>query len=86
MKTILQQAFEMTDHRVRSYSGRGMYGRECLGVTVDCAVTDCILDAIEAAIENDLNVSVLLEEARDARQDAMGTSSILYWPNIPYAE
>lgn len=86
MKTILQQAFEMTDYRVRSYSGRGMYGRECLGVAIDNTITNCIIDAIGAAIENDLDVSVLLEEARDARQDAMGMSTILYWPSIPYAE
>lgn len=58
--------------RVRSYSGRCMYGRECLAIVCDHA-TDCI----EAAAA---------EGFRGASQDSLGLRVIVYWPRMEIPE
>ena len=56
--------------RVRfAYSGRYMYGRECMGI-----VHDDVNETIEAGARHGL---------RAARADNMGLSFIIYWPNVP---
>lgn len=54
--------------RVRSYSGRGMFGRECMGVTCD--------DADEAIME-----CGRLRLPKPS-VDSMGLAAIVYWPSI----
>jgi hypothetical protein len=80
--------FEMRD----DYSGRGMYGKACLGFTTDSPL------ALHGAI-----CAILAEQERDADNDgeiyegicwyelspatdSMGLSSILYYPNVQIAE
>lgn len=60
------------------YSGRGMYGAQCLAVVGDNYVLEMFLDTC-------------LYYGVDARlgnmgQDSMGLSSVFYWPSIEVGE
>lgn len=51
-----------------NYSGRGMYGAECVGITCDDP-DYCIEEAASRGIRN-------------AKTDNMGRQYIVYWPSI----
>lgn len=75
MKIELQKLTEVAAEvggRVRTYSGRGMYGRECLSIYCDNATT-----CIEAAAHHGI---------RSSRQDSMGREYVVYWPAIAVPE
>ena len=55
-----------------AYSGRGMYGAECLGAVADTRET--IYAAISSA------------HIRSASCDSMGKQTAVYWPHIAYKE
>lgn len=64
--------------RPRSYSGRGMFGKECVGVSADSAFdvfnalkTACARGTIDAHIE-------------EPEQDQLGKRSIFYWPKLAW--
>jgi hypothetical protein len=65
-------AFSFNDESevYEGYSGRGMYGKRCYGIT-----TDRPMQLIEAAVENGI---------KGASMDSMGLQTIVYWANIPY--
>lgn len=71
---------------VRSYSGRGMYGRECLGVDIDrgSSFLDKLADVLESATEDE--IQTIADGIRDSRQDTMGLGSIIYWPNVKWED
>ena len=81
---------------VRSYSGRGMYGKECIGVTVEVLgdlVTLGAAIAYEIAIAGDGSETVdeaiedLIGDGELAPAvDNMGMSYIAYWPSIPFED
>jgi hypothetical protein len=54
------------------YSGRAMYGKECIGIT-----TSKPFKAIELAAQYGIT---------GAKMDSMGLDSIVYWPNIKSVE
>lgn len=68
----LQDIAQQNDGRLRSYSGRGMYGAQCLGVTTEYP-NSVMEDAGAAGIKG-------------ARQDSMGLKTIVYWPHIGVPE
>ena len=80
----LKNAIENSDYEARSYSGRGMYGRNCLGITCENPLS-CILDILFNADSN--TVEDVIELLRkDCRQDNMGLDMIVYFPNIKWDE
>jgi len=60
---------------IRSYSGRGMYGRYCLGLDIPPG-KDATLVAIK--------MGEAFKLLGQGSQDSMGHGSILYWPRIRY--
>lgn len=76
MHETLQQLLEDANYTTRSYSGRGMMGKECLGVVVP--------DAIHGAYF--IGRLVADYNFRAPRYDSMGRDTILYWPKIPYVK
>ncbi len=74
----LIEAIKSVEHTARPYSGRGMYGRTCVGVVTED--------------EFSLGVSLALALGEDATSlrpstDSMGRSSIIvYFRNIPWPE
>ena len=77
----LQEILEMGEHEPRSYSGRAMYGRSCLGV--ECSdVGELFAEVLESADEDDLRE--LAETFRTMRTDSMGLDIIVYFPGTEY--
>jgi hypothetical protein len=68
---VVQDLADEFDGRVHeSYSGRGMYGRTCYGVSVDGNATDVIEEAAARGL-------------RGACTDNLGLGTIIYWPSVP---
>lgn len=78
--------------KLRSYSGRGMMGKECLGVTVD-SYGDLLIDLAAAIAQengdgylNDDDRNSLLAELKAHDTDNMGRGrTIVYFPGVPFA-
>ncbi len=62
------QKLEGEDFEPRSYSGRGMYGRYCVGVSID--------DYFDAQ-----EVKKLIS---GSRMDNLGMGYIVYWPGLTW--
>jgi hypothetical protein len=88
-KTDGQKAFDLLQEAIdraniydevslRSYSGRYMYGKECIGIDGD--TNDLLKVVIRAAIiDNELFEDLNLD---DISRDSMGMGSIWYWTHI----
>lgn len=79
----LQELIDEMGYHTRSYSGRGMMGKECLGVSV--------YDDFEFGIELGTAITAsdslyLIATIQEYKKDNMGRDTIIYWPNIPYKE
>ena len=79
------------DTEVRfDYSGRGMFGRTCLGYTGGAATEFIALVALSICeAENDDDAWSLIEKLSDigeAETDSMGTGRIVYWRSITIEE
>jgi hypothetical protein len=103
-KSLLQRALEgliatgALDGQVQSYSGRAMYGQECVGFSTDDAdqVSLGVLLARWVATPGnfkmydpdeyiDDKLALLLVETKGTRRDSLGLGVILYWPNIEFS-
>jgi hypothetical protein len=73
---------------VRSYSGRAMYGQDCLGV--DCSNPFQALAQIVVALAEtgDDGMDAAEHFAREGavKSDSMGCGSILYFPRLPWID
>ena len=95
-KTELQQALEMLidqcelDGELRTYSGRGMMGKQCLAINCEVgAVGGALL--VSALLDKDLQnlddwLPDLLDQLEDTRTDSLGMGVITYWPSVPFIE
>lgn len=83
-KHPLQSIIENTDHAddVRSYEGRGMYGRSCLGVVISCSLGEFFADVMSASLET--HQAADAESFRGMRTDSMGLGTVVYFPNVPF--
>lgn len=86
-KRPLQLAIENSgEFRCRKYSGRGMYGSQCLGVEVnmDHSLGD-LLGEIVAYVDDD-NRDEISDALRKLRTDSLGLGEIVYFPGVPFTE
>lgn len=76
----------------RSYSGRGMYGKACVGVDLDSSkslfsvgmdVAYAIVDECESTGEDPADTLAEICNLR-AREDSMGLGSIVYFPKLEW--
>lgn len=58
------------------YSGRGMYGRTCVGIVLDY---DAVADLSEAIADAGAD-EILDREGRS--QDSLGLNTIIYWTGV----
>lgn len=74
------------DFTVRSYSGRGMYGTQCLGFEVDeyVSLLQVAADLIDSVSED--NMEALAQVLRESRTDSMGRGQIVYFPHVEWQE
>jgi hypothetical protein len=63
-----------------SYSGRGMYGRSCVGFIAEPAIVLAAFASCDAARAGEIDVD-LFELANEMRTDSMGYDTITYLPD-----
>ena len=84
--TTLVRLLTGLGHEVRSYSGRGMRGRECVGVVVpgDTSMFTFGVELALAAADIDINVVYNLSKLV-SRTDDMGRHNIIvYFPDVDW--
>jgi hypothetical protein len=94
--SALQNLLEENNYRTRPYSGRGMYGKVCLGVGVKPnqlgdMIADVMTELFQADYENDLPFmhgggESICDAFRTMQQDSMGKNYIVYFPDTPFEE
>lgn len=91
---------DIHDCKVRSYSGRAMYGKECLGVDIDCGGLGSLMSGIVESIAqlvnehaDDDNVDAVMDEIseiargmKSLRSDQMGLGTIFYFTDVPFVD
>lgn len=79
-----QEVLEESGYEPMPYSGRGMYGRYCVGVRTG-DIGHLFADILSVTKDNS---SVHLDEVSDAfrcmRTDSLGLDVIIYFPTIPF--
>jgi hypothetical protein len=95
-KHVLQDIFEEANFPCRSYSGRAMYGKECLGVTIErgqdvgmlfANIVDGLYELVAHDHEEDHHEQAFLDVAdamRAMRTDNMGLGTIVYFPGVEF--
>lgn len=89
-KHPLQSLLDNADLETRSYSGRAMYGRNCLGVELD-SLGDFFEKLGEALLEQGEDIDrqdrwKITEGLRSAKWDNMGLGMIVYFTSVPYTD
>lgn len=93
----LQKFFRQAGFEIRRYSGRGMYGKECVGIEYDAGLGQLFADCLEAFSHSPENKdyqleipAVVLEDLaeafREMRTDALGRGTIVYFPSVAWEE
>jgi hypothetical protein len=73
----LQEAIEQVGYKTCSYSGRGMYGKECLGVQV-ASISDLYI--LGTKIGHLSQVASIYWPSIDT----LGLNIVAYWPTQPF--
>jgi len=84
-KHELQVLLEYIDGvEVRSYSGRSMYGEECLAAT-NCDLGPLVAAMVEAAGDGTIeHVGEVVYALERMRTDSLGRDIIIYFPGVPF--
>lgn len=85
----IKSAVRAFDLKVRSYSGRGMYGRQCLGIDIGRMNShEFVANLVRMMVEEGTEET---DRALDALQskietDSMGLGKIIYFPNVEWQQ
>lgn len=71
---------EMAGYELRSYSGRGMYGKQCVAITTENGMLNTLADMAEEC-DSAEEAALLI---RKCDHDSMGLGMVLYWPSIKW--
>jgi hypothetical protein len=81
----LQKLLNHIGYETRAYSGRGMYGEECLGVEPDDGMGHLMQYVLENIKEVPKKDRPRIAQAFGRMQtDSMGLGTIVYFPGVPY--
>lgn len=69
---------------VMQYSGRAMYGEQCLGIVTDDEASTFLILGLELADANAQTLGTIL--LRSVRTDSMARSSVVYFPKVSMPE
>jgi hypothetical protein len=85
-KDVVQEVFEDAGFECRSYSGRGMYGRSCLGVELDRGIHlgEFVSEVILELTHHPEGYDQVAFAFRSMKRDSMGLGEILYFPQIDF--
>ncbi len=64
------------------YSGRGMYGRKCVGITGSMGDCLSVLGELIKEAKEEAGFDDMVDTLLGFRQDSMGRDVILYWPEL----
>lgn len=73
----------------RSYSGRNMYGKSCLGVGWDGDLAIFIADFMRAMKDSNLSNADkedIIDEFESMRTDSLGRGMIIYFPTVDFVD
>jgi hypothetical protein len=86
-KEQLVEILENAGFEPRSYSGRGMYDKECVAISCEGEL-EAVLEIIDSTYLSHLDdlFVELLEVLRDTRVDTLGRREIMYWPQIRWED
>lgn len=74
------QALKNEGYVPRAYSGRGMFGEQCVAITVaDWALA--AMDMSDSPLPRGGKAML-----REARTDSLGMRTVVYWPNMQWPE
>lgn len=76
----LYNILEKAGLAIRKYSGRGMYGKECIAAEYNSQ------SDLAYIIESCDDVDQAAYLFRNAKYDSMGLGSVVYWPYIAFPE
>jgi hypothetical protein len=69
---------------VMQYSGRAMYGEQCLGIVTEDEASAFLILGLELADANAQSLAVIL--LRSVRTDSMGRAVVVYFPKVSMPE
>lgn len=81
IQLALEELYGEFDYSIRSYSGRGMYGKSCL------AIVGNRINLLELGFlirDNDYDENIDTGELSKYQTDDMGLGTVYYWPKIPF--
>jgi len=81
----LQNIIEMAGYETRTYSGRGMFGKECLAFTAERETSSFAVaaDLMAAAIDAGEDfIAPVIEAMRGIRTDSLGLGTVFYFPSV----
>ena len=81
-ETTLVEALNTAGLKIRRYSGRYMYGKECVATSDDRPLQEILADLIEAYSDNFECANAI----RAARTDDMGRGIVVYWPHVAWPD
>lgn len=85
-KEMLQDAADNLGADLRTdYSGRGMFGRECVGFDTSRGALNFGLDLAKELVVHGKDGMELLDELGTGREDNMGRDYIYYFPDIQWS-
>lgn len=92
----LKELAEEAGFTVQSYSGRYMYGKECVGIVAEnmAAVIPKLMGTAAitwshegmSVVELGDRVDSLAELMAEVRLDSMGLDTVLYWPSVEWLD
>ena len=97
---LLKTLIEAAGYEAYSYSGRGMFGRKCVGFTcpdVNTAIADLFEAVFDADVEDAANEeeeyetrmsvhNALCEAIRKSASDSMGLDKVLYFKSVEWQD
>lgn len=91
--SMLVNLIQAAGYEAYSYSGRGMPGRQCVGLTcsdVNTAIADifeAVLDVYGQEYEVLMDAhSALCDALRSSAQDSMGMDKVLYFKSVEWQD
>lgn len=78
---VLKEVCDELGIEYRSYSGRGMSGKQCFAIVADNAFA-AVIDIAYAFGERGEDPYGL----ENVRSDSMGYDTVVYWPQVEWAE
>lgn len=85
---VVKEACAVLGYKARSYSGRGMFGKTCLGIEMDRGSVPTMFAFELASYLYNSGEGDILEDLTQVGwcQDSVGLGSITYAPYVPWVD